>query len=46
MVAEGALTADRITELTPLTDFFGIGDEIWGHDDPAAALGDLIRAMG
>ena len=46
VVAEGALTAPRITELSPLTDFFGIGDEIWNHDDPAAALGDLIRAMG
>ncbi len=46
VVAEGALDATLIAQLAPITDFFGIGDEIWGHDDPAAALGDLIRAMG
>jgi thiamine-phosphate pyrophosphorylase len=46
VVAEGALTAARITELAPITDFFGIGEEIWDQDDPAAALGDFIRAMG
>ncbi|WP_324754512.1 thiamine phosphate synthase [Roseovarius sp. Pro17] len=46
VVAEGALDAALIAQLAPITDFFGIGDEIWGHDDPAAALGDLIRAMG
>ncbi len=28
-----------------ITDFFGIGDEIWKEDDPAAALGALRRAM-
>ncbi len=46
VVAEGALDADLITALAPVTDFFGIGDEIWDQDDPAAALGQLIRAMG
>ncbi|SEK94863.1 thiamine-phosphate pyrophosphorylase [Roseovarius nanhaiticus] len=46
VVAEGALDATRIGELAQLTDFFGIGDEIWAEDDPAAALGTLIRAMG
>lgn len=46
VVAEGALNAELITQFAPITDFFGIGDEIWSSDDPAAALGGLIRAMG
>lgn len=45
VVAEGALDADTIAQLAPLTDFFGIGDEIWRSDDPAQALADLIAAM-
>lgn len=45
VVAEGGLTADTIRMVTPFTDFFGIGDEIWTHDNPAAALADLIAAM-
>ena len=46
VVAEGALDADLIRSLAPVTDFFGIGDEIWKTDDPTAALADLIAAMG
>ncbi|MFD0857909.1 thiamine phosphate synthase [Roseovarius aquimarinus] len=46
VVAEGALDAAQIGALAPVTDFFGIGDEIWSGDDPAGALGALIRAMG
>lgn len=46
VVAEGALDAAMIRTLTPYTDFFGVGDEIWQQDNPAAALGDLIKAMG
>lgn len=45
VVAEGALNAELITQFAPITDFFGIGEEIWSSDDPAAALGGLIRAM-
>ncbi|MCV2881010.1 thiamine phosphate synthase [Actibacterium sp. XHP0104] len=45
VVAEGALDADIIARITPVTDFFGIGEEIWKTDDPAAALGRLIAAM-
>ncbi len=45
VVAEGALDAARIEELAPVTDFFGIGPEIWGHDDPAAALDALLVAL-
>lgn len=44
-VAEGALNEDLVRDLTPVTDFFGIGDEIWSQQDPAAALGRLIAAM-
>ena len=45
MVAEGALDVDLIRALTPFTDFFGIGDEIWGSDAAAAALSALVKAM-
>lgn len=41
VVAEGALNANTIRTLSPFTDFFGIGDEIWGQDDAAKALADL-----
>lgn len=46
VVAEGGLDADMIRTLTPATDFFGIGTEIWDQDDPTQALGTLIEAMG
>lgn len=45
VVAEGGLTAELIRELSPHTDFFGIGDEIWSQDDPVAALKTLTDAM-
>lgn len=44
-VAEGNLEPERIAELSPFTDFFGIGDEIWRTDDPVASLQTLQRAM-
>lgn len=46
VVAEGALSVDLIRELAPVTDFFAIGPEIWGDDNPAAALKTLLAAMG
>lgn len=46
VVAEGALTPARVAELAPLTDFFGVGEEIWHEDDAAAQLGALVAAMG
>ena len=46
VVAEGALTEELIRELTPITDFFAIGEEIWREEDPAAAMAKLIKAMG
>ncbi|MBY6152644.1 thiamine phosphate synthase [Vannielia litorea] len=42
VVAEGGLSAGRITALAGMTDFFGIGPEIWAEDDPAAALRSLM----
>ena len=46
VVAEGALDEELIRSLAPVTDFFGIGSEIWGAEDPAAELGRLVAAMG
>ena len=45
VVAEGGLTRDLIATLSPHTDFFALGGEIWDHDDPQSALGDLIAAI-
>jgi len=45
-IAEGALTADLVAKFGPVTDFFGIGAEIWGHDDASAALKALIAPLG
>ncbi|MEO9652852.1 MAG: thiamine phosphate synthase [Roseobacter sp.] len=46
VVAEGGLDAARIAQLTPFTDFFAFGDEIWQAETPADRLGALIEAMG
>lgn len=45
VVAEGMLDADLIRQLAPVTDFFGIGNEIWREDDPATALSVLTSAL-
>lgn len=45
VVAEGALSEDLIRRLTPVTDFFALGEEIWGAPDPVAELGRLMAAM-
>ena len=46
VVAEGGLTPETVAQFAPHTDFFGIGDEIWGTEDPVKTLSDLIAAMG
>ena len=46
VVAEGALTLERVATLAPITDFFGIGEEIWREADAAAALKALIAPLG
>lgn len=45
VVAEGALTAELIPVLTPHTDFFGIGDEIWSTTSPARTLAEWAGMM-
>lgn len=44
-ITEGALTADLIARFGPVTDFFGIGPEIWGAEDAAAGLKDLLKGL-
>ena len=46
IVAEGNLTEALVRDLAPVTDFFGIGAEIWDVSDPSAALAALVAAMG
>ncbi|WBU52316.1 thiamine phosphate synthase [Paracoccus sp. SCSIO 75233] len=43
VVAEGGLDATLIGRLSPVTDFFALGAEIWGEDDPVSALSMLWR---
>ncbi|WP_428925233.1 thiamine phosphate synthase [Marinibacterium sp. SX1] len=45
VVAEGGLGAAEVRLLTPFTDFFAFGDELWSSDDPVAALRTLRAAM-
>lgn len=45
VVAEGGLTPEVVAALSPVTDFFAIGEEIWGADDPLAALKTLTAAL-
>lgn len=45
VVAEGALSVEVITNLSPKTDFFAIGEEIWNTDDPVAAFKTLVAAV-
>ena len=44
VVAEGGLDEDTVRTLWDVTDFFAFGEEIWGAEDPAARLGELIGA--
>ncbi|MGR3570752.1 thiamine phosphate synthase [Brevirhabdus sp.] len=45
VVAEGALSVEKISEIAAYTDFFAFGQEIWKCPDPAAELARLIAAM-
>ncbi|MGR3623071.1 thiamine phosphate synthase [Pseudophaeobacter sp.] len=45
VVAEGGLTEDLVRSVSPVTDFFGLGEEIWTTEDPAAKLKSLMAAM-
>ncbi len=46
VIAEGALTAELVERFGPVTDFFAVGEEIWGTDDPLAALKALLAPLG
>lgn len=45
VVAEGALSRDLVATLAPIVDFLAIGEEIWGHEDPLAALLNLTAPL-
>jgi thiamine-phosphate pyrophosphorylase len=45
VVAEGGLDAAQVENLAGVTDFFGIGREIWAVDNPVAALKDLLAPL-
>jgi len=44
VVAEGALSDERVSALVPYVDFFGVS-EIWETADPAASLVNLSKAL-
>ncbi|MFN6926098.1 MAG: thiamine phosphate synthase [Tabrizicola sp.] len=46
VIAEGALTAELVARFGPVTDFFAVGEEIWGAEDPLAALRALLAPLG
>ncbi|MCB5410049.1 thiamine phosphate synthase [Pseudogemmobacter faecipullorum] len=46
VIAEGGLTAELIGRFGPVTDFFGIGEEIWQAENPSAALKTLLAPLG
>ena len=45
VVAEGHLDLATIEALAPVTDFFALGEEIWGGDTPVEALATLYKAV-
>lgn len=45
VVAEGHLDAAVVADLAPVTDFFGIGPEIWQAEDPVAAMKDILAPL-
>ncbi len=45
VVAEGALSLDLVRTLAPMVDFVALGAEVWGADDPAAALAGFAAAL-
>ena len=45
VIAEGALSRELVDSFASVTDFFAVGPEIWGAEDPAAALKDLLAPI-
>lgn len=46
VVAEGGLTDALVLDYAAVTDFLGIGEEIWKAADPLAALKKLVAPLG
>ncbi len=46
VVAEGHLDTSLAASLAPITDFIGVGEEIWRQENPARALAGFVRALG
>lgn len=46
IVAEGGLTEALVRDLSPVTDFIALGEEIWLADSPMDRLLSLARARG
>ena len=46
VIAEGALDEDLVRALSPVTDFFAFGAELWESGDPVARLRSLNDAIG
>lgn len=46
IIAEGALTAELVAKFGPVTDFFAVGEEIWGAEEPLVALKALLAPLG
>lgn len=45
VVAEGALDAAAVERLAPLADWIALGEEVWRHDDPLAALREMTAPL-
>ncbi len=45
VIAEGALTRDLVEGFAPVTDFFALGAEIWGAEDPLSALKAILSPI-
>lgn len=46
VIAEGALTLELVEKFGPVTDFFGVGEEIWSAENPITALKALMSPLG
>lgn len=45
VIAEGGLTVELVERFGPVTDFFGVGSEIWASEDASAALKALLAPL-
>jgi thiamine-phosphate pyrophosphorylase len=46
VVAEGALSVELVERFGPVTDFFGVGSEIWATENASDALKKLLAPLG